>query len=90
MTTNRNQVVAGGCRVRAGTEMNAQDCRTATGLSSEQRLLKMLQASPEQQAAIDRILLGQVELGPVAAEAAAAVAVAAEPYITKAEVARTP
>ncbi len=45
---------------RPETEMSAQDCRTATGLSSEQRLLKMLQASPEQRAAVDRILLGQV------------------------------
>lgn len=49
--------------------------------------MRLLQASPEQQAAIDRILSGQVSLDPIALRAAgaAAGAPAAEPFITKAE-----
>jgi excisionase family DNA binding protein len=44
--------------------MSAQLGRTGTGLSSEQRLLKLLQAGPEQRAAIDRILEGRTEKAP--------------------------
>lgn len=46
--------------------MNTQLCKTATGLSSEQRILRLLQASPEQQAAIDRILEGKLAPEPQA------------------------
>ena len=66
--------------------MSAQIGRTGTGLSSEQRLLKLLQASPEQQAAIDQILhlaVGPEAVGPPAPEAPTAVG--PEPFITKAE-----
>jgi excisionase family DNA binding protein len=49
--------------------MNTQVCSTATGLSSEQRILRLLQASPEQQAAIDRILDGRLAPQPPAPEA---------------------
>jgi excisionase family DNA binding protein len=37
-------------------------------LSTDERLLKLLGATPEQQAAIDRILSGQACLDPMAAE----------------------
>jgi excisionase family DNA binding protein len=40
--------------------------RLSTGLTSEQRLLKLLQASPEQQGEIDRILEGRVAPQPPA------------------------
>jgi hypothetical protein len=69
--------------------MSAQIGRTGAGLSSEQRILKLLQASPEQQAAIDQILHLAVRPpspeppGPAAPEAP--VPAAAEPFITKAE-----
>lgn len=49
--------------------MNAQLCGTATGLSSEQRLLRFLQASPEQRTAIDGILSGQLSLDALALRA---------------------
>ena len=39
--------------------MSAQCNRPAPGISSEQRILRLLQASPEQQAAIDQILSGR-------------------------------
>ncbi len=52
----------------ARNRMSGQVCRTATGLSSEQRLLKLLQASPEQQAAIDRVLEGRLAPEPRAPE----------------------
>jgi excisionase family DNA binding protein len=39
-----------------------------SGTHSNERLLKFLQASPEQQALIDRILNGEVEPAPVAAK----------------------
>lgn len=76
--------------------MSTQLCRTATGLSSEQRLLRLLQASPEEQAAIDRIL-GRLAPEPPApgpagpqppAAATAGAGGTAEPFITKAEMAR--
>ena len=44
--------------------MNTQICRTATGFGGEQRILRLLQASPEQQAAIDRILEGKLAPEP--------------------------
>lgn len=53
----------------ARNRMSAQVCRTATGLSSEQRLLRLLQANPEQQEAIDRILSGHLAVGPPVSEA---------------------
>ncbi len=43
----------------ARNRMSTELCGTTTGLSSEQRILKLLQASPEQQAAVDRILEGR-------------------------------
>ena len=46
--------------------MSAQVCGTTTGLSSEQRILRLLQASPEQQAAIDRVLEGRLAPEPSA------------------------
>jgi excisionase family DNA binding protein len=46
--------------------MSAQLCKTATGLTSEQRLLRLLQARPDQQAAIDRILEGRTVPEPQA------------------------
>ena len=46
--------------------MSAQLCKTATGLTSEQRLLRLLQARPEEQAAIDRILEGRLAPEPQA------------------------
>ncbi len=58
-----------------------------TASTSNERLMKFLQATAEQQAAIDRILDGRVESArPTAAEAA--VMAAPEPFITKAETAR--
>ncbi len=48
----------------ARNRMSAQLSKTTTGLSSEQRLLKLLQASPEQQAAIDRVLEGRLAHEP--------------------------
>jgi hypothetical protein len=61
---------------------------TATTNPNE-RLMRFLTATPEQQAAIDRILSGQVSLEPMAAGSGpAAPAVAAEPFITKAELAK--
>jgi hypothetical protein len=59
-----------------------------SGATSNERLLRFLTASPEQQAAIDRILSGHVSLDHLAvgprAPAGLATA-AAEPFITKAE-----
>ncbi len=46
--------------------MRAQLSGTATGLSSEQRILRLLQASREQQAAIDQILEGRLAPQPAA------------------------
>jgi hypothetical protein len=52
-----------------------------------ERLLRFLTASPEQQEAIDRILSGQVSLDHLAVgpQAPVPTAVGAEPFITKAE-----
>ena len=46
--------------------MNAQVCGPVTELSSDQRLLGMLRASPEQKAAIDGILSGRLAPRPPA------------------------
>src|SRR5512133_3761038 len=56
----------------ARNRMNTQSCRTATGFSSEERILRLLRASPEQQEAIDRILSGQWSLDAIALRAAEA------------------
>jgi hypothetical protein len=50
-----------------------------------ERLLRFLIATPEQQEAIDRILSGQVSLDPIAPPGTAVVA---EAFITKAELAK--
>jgi hypothetical protein len=73
----------------ARNRMSAQLCRTATGLSSEQRLLRLLQASPEQQEAIDGILgLAPRPPAPGPPAPPAGNGAAAEPFIPKAEMAR--
>ena len=56
----------------AQNQMSRQLGRTETGVSSEQRILRLLQASAEQQAAIDRILSGQLSLDAIALRAAEA------------------
>jgi len=53
-----------------------------TGTTSNERLLRFLSATPEQQAAIDRILEGRAAPQPTEAVATA------EPFITKAELAK--
>ena len=57
-----------------------------TGGNSNERLLRFLQTTPEQQAAIDRILEGR--LAPQVPALAAPPAVEAEAFITKAEAAK--
>ncbi len=61
-----------------------------SGSISSERLMRFLSATPEQQTAIDRILSGQLSLDAIALRAAAvpAPAAGAEPFITKAEVAK--
>ncbi len=58
------------------------------GAISSERLMRFLSATPEEQAAIDRILSGRVSLDSMAAGAPPALAVTAESFITKAEVAK--
>jgi hypothetical protein len=61
----------------------------ANGTTSHERLLRFLSATAEQQAAIDRILVGKVERPMVGGQEGAATVVAeAEPFITKAETAK--
>ena len=59
---------------------------TTTPNNPHERLLRFLQATAEQQAAIDRVLEGRA--APQAPAPAAAPAVAAEAFITKAEAAK--
>lgn len=56
-----------------------------SGTTSNERLLRFLQATAEQQAAIDRILEGRVAPAPAAETAPVATV---EPFITKAELGR--
>ncbi len=62
--------------------------RAASEATSNDRLIRFLSATPEQQAAIDRILSEQVSLDSMAAGPPPAVVVTAEPFITKAEMAK--
>ena len=71
-------------RSQQGQDRNPKtEVRTGERLSTDERLLKLLLASAEQQAAIDRILAGKLEPAPLALPP-----VAPEAYISKDEVAR--
>lgn len=63
---------------------------TTTTSNPNERLMRFLQATPEQQAAIDRILAGEFPLDALALRAPGprAPSAEAEPFITKAEAAK--